>query len=371
MYEPENYIDPNDFYKDLYPSWLSLIDPQGTPGDILEQVIKKFIWYKEPLLYQITTAYLFMSQKWCKVNPILFSYGLPGSGKSTLALIASFLHNQTHTFSPGDTFASVRNALDGMRWLDKERGLERDGALLAWDNIDSSTLSRDPRLYHLLLYGYNRQTDRIQIANQDGSGNKTYHVFCPKILSSVEALHLNNELGELNRRMLVIPHQKTENRLLSLQDYDWGEFPSLYFNFWHNPDNCQIYVSTKKHANNSSFWFMSESRKHLCLDLVTTHSCIYQLPVKQSIQLLVDYWAFSDAMNKQVNILEDELREFMTNRFIDLDRLKCKALKHSDVRDFLTRLEREGKCEKHEIKSHKHVLEKLGYRKVSEGWVKI
>jgi hypothetical protein len=375
-FKPAEYINPKDFSMDLLPSWrciLTDIDQvNDNVGFHLEQVIRNFVWLPDELLYQVVCSYMMLSQKWCKVVPIMFSYGLPGSGKSTVSLLTAYLHNQEYTFSSSDTFPSIRNSLDLLRWIDEDKQYEKDGAILCWDNLGTDTLRRDPRLYQLLLFGYNRNTDKVMIANTDGT-NKVFHVFCPKIISSVEPLHLDSEFQELQRRFLVIHHKKCDGipnvSIESLNDYDFTDFPTLFFNFWHEKLNCLKYVSTRKSVSQAK-WSIPETQKTISIDLAATHSLIYGCSPKESINLLEQYW-MGLATKTTKSVFEEFLEEFMSAEFRKLAEMNVTYIRHSAIRDFINTLVKDGAIDIKEAKEHIKVLQKMGYQKTKFGWKKI
>ena len=370
-YTPDEYINPKDFVSNLLPHYGTLIkDDTDCIGKQLEDVVRAFLYLRENELYPIIVSYAFLSQKWAKVCPVLFCYGLPGTGKSTLAMLVAKLHNQEYTFSSSDTFPSIRNSLDLMRWIDDGKEYERDGAILCWDNLGADTLRRDPRLYQLLLFGYNRNTDKVMIANNDGT-NKVFHVFCPKILSSVEPLHLDPEFQELHRRFLVIHHQKNvEIQLESLNDYDFSDFPKMYFDFWHCKQNCLTYVATRTSISRRK-WSISEGRKTISIDLATIHSLIYQVSVEDSINLISSYWNKLDCDMYGKSNLEIFLEQFMSLEFIKLDEMNIKYLQPMVVTDHIKSLIAQSRIDVMEAKHYKPVMGKLGYVLKPQGWKKI
>ncbi len=373
-YNPEEYINPKDFIGDLLPNWVSLTVGNDQPvGKQLESLIKNFIYFDDDDYYQIATAYLMISQKWSKVVPILFSYGLPGSGKSTLSLIAAYLHNQEYTFSSSDTFPSIRNTLDFMRWLDDDKQYERDGAILCWDNLGADTLRRDPRLYQLLLFGYNRNTDKVMIANTDGT-NKVFHVFCPKIISSVEPLHLDPEFSELQRRLLLLHHKKIDGieniAIDSINDYDFSGFPGLFFDFWHNRNNCLSYVAFRNSASRRK-WKISESQKTISTDLAAVHALIYGFTdASKSIELIENYW--SKLMQQETqSVIEILMEEWLVTRFKELEVMHINYLPLAELEIHLDTLEKSKQITFQEKKDAHKVIRKLGYKRTKYGWCKI
>lgn len=218
---------------------------------------------------QIATVYLLQPHLPARILPVLFCWGERGSGKSSLAILATKLRGIHQIFSATDTFASIRNALDFMRWHDPfTKEAEREGVLMAWDNIHAETLQRDQRIYQLLLSGYSRQSDRILIAGADGI-NREYFVFSAKILSSVDPIHLKRQFEELHRRLIVLVHKpldrfqehdlprgttvpKLQNHFIEKRiDIDsirWKGIEKKFFDFW-NQENLKRYLRIRKFAH--------------------------------------------------------------------------------------------------------------------------
>jgi hypothetical protein len=371
-FKPEEYLNPKDFMSELLPSWNTLITNENAPvGNQLQELVANFVWYPDPNLYQILCSYMMLSQKWCKVVPIMFSYGLPGSGKSTASIITAYLHNQEYTFSSSDTFPSIRNSLDQLRWIDEDKTYEKDGAILCWDNIASTDLKRDPRIYQLLLFGYNRTTDKVMIANSDGT-NKVFHVFCPKIISSVEPLHQDPDFTELERRFLVINHKKADGLGVSLEsvnDYDFSDFANFFFSFWHEKSNCLQYVSLRKQFSGSKKWTIAETKKTISIDLAAIHSLIYETSLDETIQLIESYWE-SVANQNVISVLEDAMKTFMDLEFRRLGEMKINYVRPSAVKDYLQILIKDGVITNIESRDFMKVLRKLGYIRTKLGWFK-
>ncbi len=313
---PTIYLDPNEFYRAEMDSWREVWDFDASiytnVSDILGQAV---LFPQRDLMLPIVTNYLLIPSKWARVLPILFSWGGKGSGKSTTAILAAKLHGLTATFSATDTFSAIRNSLDLMRWIDpNDKSIEKEGAILPWDNIHSGTFKKDERIYQMMLFGYNRSTDVIQIAQTDGT-NKQFNVFCPKIISSVEPLHLNPDLEELQRRLLVIPHKSYEQFSLDERrqyaDFDistdridldsihWDGIENQFFSFWNDPDNCKLYAKYRtalskkgkkeyKHNIKSDQWIIS-------IDLIVTglvSGCWRTIP--EAINHIEAYWDYAN-----------------------------------------------------------------------------
>lgn len=331
----KKYLNPDDFYAKEMDSWELYWDEGKSLYENVLALVSTSVFLPEPkILNPLVSVYILMPSKWARVAAILFSFGDQGSGKSTYAMLANTLHGLTHTFSPTDTFASVRNALDMMRWIDPgTKTFEREGSILCWDNLHKETLIDDKKLYQLLLFGYNRATDRIQIAASDG-GNKEFYVFCPKIISSIEPLHLYHEFVELRRRLIVIPHKRWERFTISekkyyegldintdrleLESINWLGISRKFYEFWSNENNCSMYVNfrgllTKKGKREYSIpRVINGERWTISVDILTTGLVLGAwTDVQKAIDYMADYWKYADTyIYGEFNATLEHLRAF-------------------------------------------------------------
>ena len=288
------------------------------------------------LMLPILTTYLLIPSKWARILPILFNWGGKGSGKSTTAIFAAKLHGFNQTFSSTDTFSAIRNALDLMRWIDpKIKEMEKEGALLPWDNIHISTLKRDERIYQMLLFGYSRASDKISIAQPDGT-NREFNVFSPKIISSVDDIHLFPDFEELHRRLIVIPHKAFEafttqekeaykdfdihTDRLDIESIHWEGIEEKFFTFWNSVDHCKLYAkyrsmfSGRKRGGEKKFIHtMSSAQWTISVDLMVTGLIVgtWKSPV-EAINHMSDYWEFADTnIFHQLGATEEHLKKFI------------------------------------------------------------
>jgi hypothetical protein len=258
--KPSVYLDPKAIYAEELEHWSNYWDGSLSLYQNAHNLTQQCVVLPHAAIQMpVAVTYMLIPSKWAKVLPILFSWGDKGTGKSTFAILAAKLHGQAQVFSAADTFASIRNSLDLQRWIDpEEKEYEKDGSILCWDNIHTGTLERDPKIFQMLLFGYNRASEVIQIATPDGS-NRKYYVFSPKVMSSVDAIHLNPAFTELHRRLLVIRHKQfekftAEEKLgveegfsiatdrLEIDSIDWSGIEDEFFSFWSNPDHCRMYA---------------------------------------------------------------------------------------------------------------------------------
>lgn len=324
------YIDPKDYYKQEMETWESLWNDDATLYDNVVGIFEQAVLLpQKDLMLPILVSYALIPSKWARILPVLFSWGGKGSGKSTTAILAAKLHGFNQTFS------AIRNALDCMRWIDpKDKEMEKEGALLPWDNIHISTLKRDERIYQLLLFGYSRSSDKISIAQPDGS-NREFNVFSPKIISSVDDIHLCPDFEELHRRLIVIPHKSFEDFTaeekkqyqnfdihqdkLDIESIHWDGIEDNFFSFWNKIDNCKLYAkyraSLTKKGREKFIHGMTSSQWTISIDLIVTGLIIgaWNTPT-QAINHMSDYWEFANNnIFSQLGATQEHLQQFIEN----------------------------------------------------------
>lgn len=311
--EMQEYLDPQAFYTTNSESWLNYWNDDLSLFENIENILNQCVFLKEKsILAPVVVTYMLIPSKWSKILPILACIGQAGSGKSTTSILASKIHKST-LFTPAYTFAAIRNALTQMRWLDPIGKLEREGAICCWDNIHATTLKNEEKIYQMLLFGYNRESETIEIANNDGT-NITFHTFCPKILSTVDNIHLMPDFQELHRRLLVIPHkswndfrpqEKAQYDIdasdrLDIDSISWDGIEEKYYTFWQNVENCLKYVSvrnsfTRRNSQYKRSSEMKESQWTISVDLMTTGVVTGAWKEQhEAIEHMNKYWKYCD-----------------------------------------------------------------------------
>ncbi len=250
----EGYLNPAEFYADTLESWEDLWDKSKSLYDNLRSIISDTVFLPDrDIQLPVAISYIFTSQKWAKVLPLMLCYGREGTGKSTLTKFASLIR-KAEILGQSSTFASIRNELNRSRWIDEEGAIERDGASLLFDNVYASTFTLNPSLLSLILSGYDRSSDKLMIASTMGE-NIIFRTFSSKVISSVEPLWLDARLKELSRRLIVIRHQRLEDlaseyesfeNRLDLDSVSWEGIEKLYLDFWMSRAVVEVYVKTRK-----------------------------------------------------------------------------------------------------------------------------
>lgn len=402
----EIYINPRDFYANELEPWDVLWDRNKSLYQNVYSIIKQSVFLPNPqIALPITSVYTLIPSKWAKILPILFCWGEKGSGKSTLATIASLLHGRKTTFSPRDTFASIRNALDKMRWIEPSlKDFEREGAILCWDNIHIKTLEIDEKIYQMLLFGYSRNTEKIMIAGSNGD-NKEFYVFCPKIISSIEPIHLHPGFEELQRRLLIIQHKQWEKfsysdkqfygdidikDKLDLDSISWEGIEKEFNRFWDNIENCKLYakyrgILTKRGKKSftipehikGEYWTIS-------VDIICTGLVVGAwASIAEAIEHITQYWEWHEThtkLNSSATI--QHLRIFIDEEVGSLMRLN-EELNYSNnslditinparLKDKLAQLQARGELDTSgKMKEIVQVMGQLGWRLSPRGWIQI
>lgn len=300
-------------------TWKELYDEFGSLSWNLLNILRCTIFLPYDF-YDIVATYFLLPSALCSTVPYLFLYGQSGSGKSTVAKVASYLHGCTIN-SSSDTFAGIRNDLDGRRkgWTevsyhdqdeDREKvyhkSVERN-VCMVWDDIDASVFVNSPDLYRLFKFGSNRSTDKITLSSKDIGQNLEFHCFSPKIFSSISPLHLDDRFRELRRRLIVIPCKRVEeltderkaelniedgtwaNNLLDLDAWNWKGFDQLFKSYW-DIERAQKFVTIRRDLSQSVKGLSSQQRA-ISLDLLACGiaSDIW-LDIEQAVTRLKTYW---------------------------------------------------------------------------------
>lgn len=330
------YLDPKELYGEQLQPYTDFWDYDLSWYQNAYNICRQAVIVPNgSILMPIAVTYTLIPSKWSKVLPILFSWGQMGTGKTTFAKFASKLHD-VKLSTPNSTFASLRNNLDAMRWVDPEfKRFEKEGAILAWDNLHARTLTEDPKLYQMLLCGYDRASEVIEIASIDGA-NKKYYVFCPKILSSIDSIHADPAFLELHRRLIVIKHKKYESFLahekeefddefniaidrLELDSISWEGLNDEYLEFWNDPAKCREYVSYRSkltRKGKKAFVLPKQitgAQWTISIDLICTGLCVGTWEsVQDAVDAIAKYWTWhqQNVEDSQFNTMR-LLKEFI------------------------------------------------------------
>ena len=288
-------FDYSNLKQDLIDSWRDIYDFNSSLPENLLRLLPLILLLPHDY-YDIIAAYILIPSVLANKVPYLFFHGRSGSGKTTIGKFISYLWGVPIN-TPTDSFVAIRNSLKERRYRLIEipstnpafpnicKQIPKNIGMV-WDDINNQTFITKPELYNLFKVGYDSKTDKIIIGSQDIGKTHSFRCFCPKVFSSVSAIHLNSLFGELSRRLIVILCEIAENlsdeRLKQLntsryslhQDtididfYDWTDFNLEFANFW-TTELAEVYLSTRRIlASNTPN--LTSTQKAISLDLLTT-----------------------------------------------------------------------------------------------------
>jgi energy-coupling factor transporter ATP-binding protein EcfA2 len=292
--------------------------------------------------YDVIGSYFLLPSALCNVVPYLFLHGQSGSGKSTLAKVAKYLHGVSFN-SSSDTFAGIRNSLDSRRntWVEST-ALNSDGepysfrkqveknTCMVWDDVDGSVFVNSPDLYRLFKFGYDRTTDKITLSSKETGINLEFRCFCPKILSTISPLHLDDRFRELKRRLIVIPCTRVEelspermieqgitlddwqSKLLKIDSYNWDGFSNEFQKFW-DLDRAKLFIETRQKLIESKTGLNSQQFA-ISTDLITTGiaSGVWESQ-EYAMSRMHTYWDWFKSETEAGTSLGQLLRKFLGN----------------------------------------------------------
>jgi energy-coupling factor transporter ATP-binding protein EcfA2 len=230
--------------------------PIGT--NLMNLINKAVIVPMTTIQTPIIASYFLIPSAMAQVVPILLLYGKAGCGKSTLSEIASAIH-ETPMISANTTAVALRNRLNKQRWVDPDNCYWEKNTCLVFDNINRETLNNG-YLYGMLLSGYDRDTDSIEISKGEGK-NFVFKVFGTKVMSSVHPIWSFLGREELDRRLLIIkckkfdemspeelegsPFQASESlsHKLSLKANSLNFLGEQFNSFWADEFNLENYAN--------------------------------------------------------------------------------------------------------------------------------
>ena len=373
----------------LVDSWYSLWDEDLTTPENLQALLPKLILLPDDY-YDIIASYLLIPSALARVTPHLFFFGASGTGKTTLSKFAAYWYG-INLSSPTDTFAGIRNSLNDKKYKEIEipnsdsslppyyKKVEVNTAMV-YEDIDPSVLSTTPNLYRLLKVSNDRSTDKISMSSETKGTNMEFYTFCPKIFSSISAIHLDERFKELQRRLIVIPFKKIEDlsderleqlstsrdtwqkHLINIDAYDWSNFSDKFISFW-NYELASVYLLTRKTLAKTLTGLNSRHRA-ISLDLITTGvtSGIWSDEIA-AVNKLKSYFDWYTKECSQYGGIRKYLTDYLANR--------TSGVHHKEMRNMIANwLEAGWILESPTAKQLKEILADLGLVLYEGYWVK-
>ena len=352
--------------------------------------------------YKLITAYAFIPSVLARTVPYLFLYGTSGSGKSTIAKLIAHLYG-IDLSSSSDTFAGIRNSLEERRktWIEIPR-INPDSQLICnkevevntcmvWDDIDSKVFTSNRDLYRLFKFGYDKSSDKIEVSSLETGKNIIFHCFCPKTFSSISPLHLDSDLKELRRRLIVIPTKAIEDLsnerlsqlgvernnwardLIDVSHLDWNGFSDLFYDFW-DIDLARLYL-TNRNLLLKCLNGLNSQQRTISIDLITTGVTIGLWDNEyEAIQEITHYWQwFNDEVKTGIEPLYLLLKQCIDTEIKNsLNNGSEPIIKNTHIRSRCDSWHSQGQLlEKPTAKIIKYTMSELGYRLVVGGqWIK-
>ena len=304
--------------------------------------------------------------------PVVLLHGDSGTGKSdTIKLLKYFTGFEIQDC----TNASLRDTINYARFGAKDGKLSREqNFLLLTDNDDKDGLERNPALYKLLLKGYDRDTDAMAISSgleSNGKPQKTYHVFCAKVISSIFDISIDERFFELRRRTLVLTFKKDKSRRCdNPKNYDFSAIRQEIKDYWKFKPNLQAYRTTSTKVR--------KAEKAIAPRIGGDAN--FALYSEYIITMLV--FGIVDSLDGAVTIFENHLKRMAEREKSELEQniedlllVDGKYLPKVGIGTLENHLKQaisDGLLEREQktIANVKSIMKRLGYRKVKTYWVR-
>ena len=318
----------DDFEAASTDSYESIWNPNDSYYENCLTLIRRTLYHSESYtLAPILAAYTGFHSVAANFAPILFLSGGSGTGKSQLSLLIASIRGQRENILGGSsTFASIRNVLQQSRWKvraqspdepqDTRRSNEKP-CLLIWADIKAANLA-DPKMYGLLRNGTSREEDKLTIAGEAGR-NHEFHVFAPKVLSSIEDFYNEAQYSELKRRILLVKTEKMKSNAISVDkwlesainpsDYNWKGC-SLHFKYFWDREKALELASLRKTSKLASKLKKLEWDSHHITaysDLILQHIVLSQGTIKEVIETWDKYITIQHTWQKQSTVSVDSI----------------------------------------------------------------
>ncbi|MBR8829965.1 MAG: hypothetical protein N5P05_000491 [Chroococcopsis gigantea SAG 12.99] len=367
-------FDFTKFHSSESDNWRDLIEsPNGSYPENIYSLLDKFVYYPNETLKILVLAYGLCPSALSKRLPLLFLYGTSGTGKSTAGKFVAKVRGK-HILSSSDTFASLRNYLDETKFIDE---LELN-CILVWDDLDPSVLIEQPNVFRMLKVGYDRQTQWISISSQKAGTNIRFATFSPKIISTIHPVWTLPKLSELDRRSIVVAHNKPDKEIevLDLDSFSFYGLPIAYEEFWGNELTCKMFLETRKRFIRKKFDWLGNDEKQLLGDLVATVAGLNYFETESKIYgWLEDYWVnhLLPIKNKSslafIELLQDYIKE---HTMLEMKLQSFIPIDSKHLLDTAKKWSMDGKIETYVTPiTLGDYMGKLGYKLTKNGWERL
>lgn len=297
----EDYIDYRLLRNDLAEEYQQII-VDGSLGEQIEAILRSVVILPYASIQMpIITSFITSPVTLMSSAGILFLWGSSGTGKSQVSTVAAELWSTT-PINANSSFASLRNKIQSERYWDIESQFEKN-FILVWEDVTPNLLIENENMLSLFKI-LNRKNSIISISSQTPGINMVFNGFALKVINSIHPLWTFWELNELKRRMFPI-HFKARGAmttvecdedidvsdLLDIEDMNISKYASKVSNFWKDIGNCNRYNQCKKALQKRKKDIYNPK---LSLDVIATHSVIYNSPISDSITVFNTYWEFAD-----------------------------------------------------------------------------
>lgn len=323
---------------------LDLWDCELSYADNFKNIFNKAIAIPErDLQLPIIQCFASLPSALCHYAPILCLYGRAGTGKSQTAILLSKIW-KTKVFAASTTFAGIRNELKRLRWVDKERERDELNCCLFFDNINANTLrnAASENLYTFFLSGYCRATDAMPISRGDGT-NIDFHVFSPKVITTIHPLFTNPILSEIKRRMIVLkflhlPKINEEDKrdfdadeILEVEQADLTCLSEAYWHMWNDEHNQRSFIDFYKETGKRSKFVSSKKMTadlyKMCRELIVAgHISGAFSSLQEGITLFSEYWDWYEGnVASQIGALQKAVKDYISHEEAYVWRMKNEA----------------------------------------------
>jgi hypothetical protein len=307
----------------------------------VQELIKQFVLLPNASLQlPIVTSLLIAPTPLCNQLPIGFCIGSAGSGKSTIAMIAAKIHGCS-VLNASSSPASIRNECQRLRFSEDS---EERIYMLIWDDLKVANLLDNPVVYSVFRGGYDRSTDTVTVASQDGI-NIIYRVFGARLVSSIEPFYNHPKMSELQRRTIPLVHCNARHFTpsdyeelgidetfdisdkLDPNEFNWDTIPRELNLFW-DESRLERFVTTRRSLSRSKkLKALLGGRFTICRDLICTSVASELFPdLESAVEAFAKYWRIvGEPQFNDLSVLAKICLEYIDETLKPIRELNTKA----------------------------------------------